>query len=172
MLAWIVGAVLLLWLICSAVNQFSLKWFSKHVTQYDHFMLLPRWTFFAPNPGCTDYRLLYRNYDEDERPSEWCEVPVVRRRSLLDALWNPDKRRSKGIYDLVQSLMQIRRDIDEPAVLMTSIPYVALAHFIDQLPRDENVQRRQFIIVQTHGIYAHAGPDVLITSGVHLVSQC
>jgi len=167
MLAVIIGTVLVVWLLLSILNQFSFPFFKNAVAQYDRWLLLPKWTFFAPNPGCTDYRLLYRDFNDREQPSQWREVPMVRKRAWADAIWNPDKRLSKGLFDLAQSLMIIRQDYDNPAVLMTSIPYVALAHYVEWLPRDQPVKSRQFMIVQTHGIFASSGPDVLMHSGVH-----
>lgn len=122
----IVGAVLLFWLVLSAINQFSFAFFNKLVARYDHVMLMPRYTFFAPNPGSTDYRFLVRDYHGEDKPCPWQEIPIVRKRSLRDAFWNPDKRRSKGLFDLVQSLIMIHREYEDPAVLMTSIPYIAL----------------------------------------------
>jgi hypothetical protein len=170
-MAIVIGIGLLLWLILSAIHQFSFDCINKLVGRYDRFMLMPRYTFFAPNPGSTDYRLLIRDFRSENEPSAWQEIPLVRKRSLLDAFWNPDKRRSKGLFDLAQSLMQVRRESENPSVLMTSVPYIALLHFIDRLPREGTVRQRQFMVVQTYGIYPQSGPEVLITSGVHNVSH-
>jgi len=169
MFAGLIGVLLLAWFLLSILNQFSFAFMAKFAAGYDRWLLLPRWTFFAPNPGCTDYRLLYRDFDDREQASEWSEVPLVRRRGHWDAIWNPDKRRSKGLFDLAQSLLILRHEHDNPAVAMTSIPYVALAHYVDCLPRGPGVKYRQFIIVQTHGIFADAGPELLMHSGVHRV---
>jgi len=169
MLAVIIGALLFICFLFSILNQFSFPFFRRAIAQHDRFMLLPKWTFFAPNPGCTDYRLLYRDYDEDEQPSKWEEVMSVRRRSWSDAIWNPDKRSSKGLFDLGQALLIISQEINDPRVLMTTVPYIALAHYIDSLPHQSSVKYRQFVIVQTHGIFTESAPDVLISSGMHRV---
>jgi len=167
MLAGFIGFFLIVWLFLSVLNQFSFP-FMNAVTQYDRWALLPRWTFFAPNPGCTDFRLVYRTFDAQDQPSPWREVSMVRERALLDAIWNPDKRRSKALVDLTQALLLARRKCDEPAVLMTSFSYVAIAHYIDRLPRlQESAQSWQFLVLQTHGIFAESTPDILIRSGVH-----
>lgn len=168
MFGWIIGTVLLTLLLLSALNQFSFS-FMKKVAEYDRWLLLPQWTFFAPNPGCTDYRLLYRDLDEQKQPFEWREIPLVRRRSYWDGVWNPDKRRSKCLFDLTQTVVIIRQEYDNPAVTMTSIPYLALAHYVDREPLQPGAKFRQFIVVQTHGIFTEAGPEPLLRSEVHSV---
>src|SRR5690348_12432463 len=52
------------WFILSILNQFGFAWFDK-ITRHDHFSLLPLWTFFAPNPGQSDYHLIYRDRKTD-----------------------------------------------------------------------------------------------------------
>jgi len=169
MLAGIIGSVLVVWLVLSILNQFSFSFFRRAIAQHDKCLLLPKWTFFAPKPGCTDLRLLYRDFDEREQPSVWMEVRTVRRRALSDAIWHPDKRLSKGLFDLGQSLMLIREEYDNPTVLMTSVPYVALARYVECLPRDASVKYRQFMLAETHGIFVSAGPNLLMRSGIHNV---
>ena len=141
----------------------------KKVAEYDRWLLLPQWTFFAPNPGCTDYRLLYRDLDEQKQPFEWREIPLVRRRSYWDGVWNPDKRRSKCLFDLTQTVVIIRQEYDNPAATMISIPYLALAHYVDREPAHPGAKFRQFMVVQTHGIFTETGPEPLLRSEIHSV---
>jgi hypothetical protein len=168
MLAFVIGTVLGLWLLLSILNQFPLP-FMRAIATYDRWFLLPVWTFFAPNPGSTDYRLVYRDFDRDETPSPWIEIPLVRRRAPLDAVWHPDKRRSKGIFDLGQHLLVLRHTYGDSAAIAATFPYVALLHYVDRLPRDGDVRYRQFMLVQTHGQYAGADPDILLRSEIHSV---
>jgi hypothetical protein len=156
--------------VLSIFNQFSFRFLSR-LALYDKFLLLPKWTFFAPNPGCEDYRLLYRDFDATEQPSTWQEVCTVRKRTWSDAFWNPNKRLSKALFDLTQSLSIIRKSCDKPAILMTSIPYVALVHYINCLPRGQSVKYRQFMVVQSHGIFADSPPEMLIQSEIHSVAH-
>jgi hypothetical protein len=169
MLAELIGLFLTVWLLLSILNQFSFS-FIKKITQHDKCALLPRWTFFAPNPGCTDFRLVYRTFDEQELPSAWKEVCMVRERAWSDAIWNPDKRLLKAVVDLAQALLAIRRTYDDPTVLITSFPYVVLAHYLDCQPRlDPSAKSWQFMVIQTHGVFTESSPDLLIRSKVHNV---
>lgn len=165
----IIAGLLLVWLLFSFLNQFDFAFFKKSIAAHDRCFLLPRYTFFAPNPGCTDYRLLYRDFASDDQPSGWKEILIVRKRSWVDAVWNPEKRLSKGLFDLSQALLMVRREFEDPAVLMTSVPYVALAHYVDCLPREQSVKYRQFMVAQSHGYFAETAPETLVISGVHNV---
>ena len=171
MLEACLGVLVTVWLMLTAVHQFQFPWMQRGVIRFDRFMLLPTWTFFAPNPGSTDFRLVYRNIDHQDRLSAWEEVPLVRTRHWRDALWNPEKRLSKGLFDLAQTLMTIRRMYESPDVAMTSLPYVAIVRFVESLPRSPSVRCRQFMVLQTHGMLnPHQEPEVLVRSAVHRVA--
>src|SRR6516165_3344166 len=57
--------------------------------------IIPLWTFFAPNPGMTDYHLMWRDRYADHSCSPWHEV-VAPSASWLKAIWNPHKRSRKA----------------------------------------------------------------------------
>jgi hypothetical protein len=172
MLAEIIGLFLIVWLLLSVLNQFSFSFFET-VAQHDKWALLPRWTFFAPNPGCTDFRVVYRTFDELDQPSAWREVPMVRKRVWSDAIWCPDKRAAKALIDLTMAFRFVRRKFDDPTMLITTIPYIALVHYLDRLLHfDQSAKSWQFMIIQTHGIITESGPDIpdiLVRSQVHHV---
>jgi len=72
--------------------------------QRDWLSVIPAWNFFAPNPGTTDYHLLYRDKLESDDLSVWREIPIEKEPSLLKAIWNPHKRKSKVLSDVVSSV--------------------------------------------------------------------
>jgi hypothetical protein len=172
MLEGLVGAALLVWLLLSVLNQFSVTAWKEVVARHDLCMLLPVWTFFAPNPGSKDYRLLIRGYEADDQlPSTWKEIPLVRKRTLRDCLFNSEKRFLKGLFDLVQSLVTVRQSHRDLTAVVTSLPYVAILNFVAGLEKPETVRYIQFIIVQTDGFFAECGPEVLLRSRVHSVCE-
>src|ERR1700686_2969061 len=60
------------------------------------FWLIPVWTFFAPNPGMTDYYLLYRDRLPDGSFDNWRKVELKNSpNGFRVALWNPTKRKHK-----------------------------------------------------------------------------
>lgn len=72
----IIGLILMGWLAASILNQFRFSWFQRF-RQYDSFSLLPIWSFFAPNPGQSDYHLVFRDRQHDGSHSEWSEIEIT-----------------------------------------------------------------------------------------------
>src|ERR1051326_1455357 len=93
---WSVIAVLVIWFILSVLNQLKWKWFEL-IRQFDYFSLLPFWTFFAPNPGQTDYHLTFRDKLADGLMTEWKEIEIGAPRYWYCFIWNPEKRSKKVI---------------------------------------------------------------------------
>src|ERR1700761_7210103 len=92
-----------LWIVLTCVNQFNGA-FPDWIRRYDRFRLLSRWTFFAPHPGMNDYHIVARDIGEDGKPcTEWFEISLPSR-TVLGAVWNPQKRQRKVLCDYVRSL--------------------------------------------------------------------
>lgn len=151
------------WALLSTFGQFRGRVVSR-IRGMDPFSLIPRWTFFAPNPGTTDYHLLHRDQYVDGSLGEFQEDPLGNTRSLLHALWNPGKLPSKALTDAVQILPRLADDVTVPG-LRTTLPYLALLNYVSELNRSPLVTGRQFVIVQTLG-YLH-GP----AAGATFVSE-
>lgn len=158
-------------LIASALYQFKFKWMLP-IIQRDVFHLLPKFTFFAPNPGHTDYHLLYRDSLADTTLTEWIEVPLAQERTLLAAFWNPQKRFSKSTLDLTQALITSgSKSVEDDNALILSIPYLLLLNYVTSLARPSMSRARQFVIFQSHGFFPTKEPDLLIRSGLHELDQ-
>lgn len=154
----LVGSVLLAWLAVTAVSQIPGR------ALRDPLGLVPRWTFFAPNPGEFDYHLLFRDFDDAELPvTPWREIRAPARRSLLSALWNPEKRYRKGVIDCCQSCVPSR---GRNGTVRTSVPYLALLNVVMAEPRVHGAHARAFVVVATKS-FAASPADVLIRSDVH-----
>jgi hypothetical protein len=118
--------LLALWLLLTIANQFNARWL-RYVRGFDLMMLIPRWTFFAPNPGLSDFHLSYRIVDADGRVSAWEEIDGISQRSLRAAVWNPDKRVTKAVIEMASVLVPLCRH--HPARVADSVPYrCALNH--------------------------------------------
>lgn len=166
MIAIGVALVLGVWLLLSAVVQFQGRRIDA-IHRFDPFRLLPKWTFFAPNPGSTDYHLVYRDFTGDAA-TPWRELPVIVPNSGWRWLWNPRKRVSKALTDCTQNILDIGREPEiKPDVLPFALPYIAVLNAVASLPASEDVEARQFAIVETEGYVADGPPQVLIASAVH-----
>lgn len=162
MLASALATILTIWFVLSALNQIDP--ISTRLAPYDPLGLLPRWTFFAPHPGIYDYHLLYRECASVETPlgtpamveaaktlvGPWMQVPDLCPGSSRFMLWNPQRRVTKTITDIVAGLTLLRLTYPKlgDGVQYTSY-YWLLLHLIQRPSRREG--QRQFALIQSHG---------------------
>ena len=163
-----IGIVLSIWFVLSILNQFSFRWF-EFIQQFDRLGLLPIWTFFAPNPGQTDYHMIYRNMYADGSCSEWAEVEIPTRNGLVASVWNPDKRIVKAIDDAVAGLIQLMREKGERSEFLLSFSYLFLLNFVSAVNKDNDAASRQFAIVETRGLNRTETPSLLFVSEFHAI---
>jgi hypothetical protein len=162
----IAGAlVFAIWLVLSVFNQLKVS-LNDRVRRWDVGHLVPRWTFFAPNPGTADYHLVYRDFDAASQPcSPWHEVHMPLR-SRLSLIWNPQKRARKVLVDMAQSLSSLA--VDNNAAATFSIPYLALLQLtLHHSQPAANAHARQFGIAQTYGPEQDSEPVFLYRSATH-----
>lgn len=160
-----------IWFVFSVINQFDPQWFNK-IRAYDHLSMIPKWTFFAPNPGSTDYHLYYRDITHDGEILGWNILITPGDRSLLNALWNPEKRVKKAQADMVRSLIRLPDEIkDNIYVIYFTLPYLLLLNTVTNVPCEPTVKSRQFMVVETFGFHTTFKPRLLIQSGVHDVRK-
>jgi hypothetical protein len=122
-LSTVAVALLGLWVVLTIANQFNFRWM-RHIKALDFMLLIPRWTFFAPNPSLTDFHLSYRTIAADGTASEWEEIDLIAKRTLLSAVWNPDKRVTKAVIEAVAFLVPLSRRF--PDLVLDSPPYRCL----------------------------------------------
>ncbi|MEP0262705.1 hypothetical protein [Dokdonia sp.] len=156
------------WLLASAICQFNILRLETFFRRMDYFSLLPRWSFFAPNPGVTDYHLLYRDKDKENECGRWKELPIASKRTLLGAIWNPKKRSKKALSDAVQTIVR-SSDKLKASEFKTSICYIALVNFISSFPRKEDGNTTQFMIMESYGHFPDKGPKMLFRSEFHKI---
>lgn len=165
----VVTSLLGMWLAASVLYQFRFGWMLR-LTRFDVVHILPKWTFFAPNPGCTDYHLLYRD-SVDDILTEWIELPLVQERSVLAALWNPRKRVCKCLLDLTQVLVtSYSASPEQEKAIVLSLPYLLILNYVSSLESSTRSKARQFMILQSHGFFPANEPDLLVRSSLHDLS--
>ena len=166
-----VAAVLATWLVGSIVNQFRFAWFQR-IAERDSFALLPLWTFFAPNPGQSDYHVVYRDRHADGSMTDWREIDITEPRRWYSFLWNPEKRSKKVLSDIVASLVDtIGTQPDLGNAIMLTLPYLLLLNVISQLDTTPDVTHRQFVIVETFGFNPTDKPRVILRSDFHALTS-
>ncbi len=114
-----------LWLVLTIANQFNFRWM-RWVRAIDFMLLLPRWTFFAPDPGLSDFHLSYRTIAADGTVSDWEEIDLIAQRTLRAAVWHPEKRVTKAVIEAVAFLAPLSRN--DPDLVPGSPPYRCLVN--------------------------------------------
>jgi hypothetical protein len=145
----IASVVAALWFGATAISQFR-NGVGRWIKAHDPFALVPMWTFFAPNPGTRDLRLLWRDRLVDGTLAPWHEL-LPPDTGFRRALWNPWKRQRKAVFDAGQLVAQIAAQSgDDPLVLVT-FPFVMLLAAVSAMPASALSLARQFVIVDTAG---------------------
>ena len=165
---FVVGAFIT-WFALTVANQFDYPWVQA-LKAYDFFDLLPKWTFFAPNPGTSDYHLLYRGMDVAGGLSPFKEISLLSRKHLVAAFWNPGQRRKKVLSDLVMDLHRLcwSDSVDENNI-KTTLSYVAILNFLTSIPKQAHIKSVQFAILTSEGFEGSDNPKLVICSEFHNV---
>jgi hypothetical protein len=167
--AAILVAVFVLWFALSAIGQFDWR-VTRWLRGHDYFSLIPRWTFFAPRPGRTDYHLMVQVFHGDV-PQPWREQPLADRRTWLGALWNPEKRHRKALSDLVRGVTRAMAEIDRATrwQVQYTVPYIAILNYLSAAAAGEGASHVRFMILECEGFYFEREPWPVFLSARHAV---
>jgi hypothetical protein len=143
---------------------------SRITTRFDRFTLIPKWSFFTPDPGASNYHFVYRSRDKETSFSPWLELNLSPR-GILFPLWNPRKRYRESMIELFQllALSSINFSADR---LQFTAPYIILLgvarkHLGGSL---SSQAAYQFALVETRGPSGASVPLVRFYSLTHPVS--
>jgi hypothetical protein len=135
--------------------------------------LIPRWSFFAPNPRDNDTHLVFRRGTSRDEISVWSEALVVTPLGRWSFIWNPLHREKKAYCDHVMLLMQQwtalhqKYSIEEcEKLIQVSYSYLMFLNVVSHLARLANASVVQFALVNTNG--PHEGYALpIFVSAVH-----
>jgi hypothetical protein len=121
----------------------------SRVKAWDPCYYLPTWTFFAPDPGVTDARLLWRERLVDGTVGPWHEA-VPPATGLWRAVWNPTKRSRKVVFDWGRGLER-RADPPDSEMFVLSHSYLMILQHLTGLSASPLGVARQFAVIKTQG---------------------
>jgi hypothetical protein len=131
----------------------------------DWLMLIPTWKFFAPLPGQSDFNVLYQDKYADGTLTQWTEITAGARRRWWAAVWNPDKRANKALFDIVQELaavLQGRTHVPE-----FTLSYLSLLNHVARIPRSTSPPFTRFMLMTSQGNAEPPDPELLFMSRFH-----
>jgi hypothetical protein len=165
--AIIVVIIYVIWGAATVANQFH-SWSPTWLRAVDIFGLIPIWTFFAPNPGMTDYYLLYRDRLPDGSFDNWRKVDLKQSENGFRlALWNPTKRKHKALTDMVSLLITLAQHRSGEELIVT-VPYILILNFITLRPHSLGTNGTQFMVLEHSGFSGEPERNrVLMMSAIH-----
>lgn len=130
---------------------YQIKKLQPSVQKIDKFNLLPNYSFFAPRPLSTDYRIAFTVNSKENK--EWVEVPMYKDFNVFRFIWNPFKYYNKGFIDSCQFLLQEYQALDEKKFIQISLYYLNFLTIISKVikPKEENQQIR-YVLMNSNGI--------------------
>lgn len=138
--------------------------------QFDRFTLVPKWSFFTPDPGASNYHFVYRSRNDESSVSPWLELNLSPR-GMRFAIWNPRKRYREGMIELFQLLALFSLNNSAERLQFTA-PYVILLNIARTRLEGSLASHAfyQFALVETRGPSGASVPRVRFYSLTHPVS--
>jgi hypothetical protein len=159
----------LLWGTLTVINQFEYSWV-QNIRKLDFFYLVPRWTFFAPNPGTFDYHIVYRFRDLNNSITNFKEIDLQREKRFSTGLWNPQRRIGKAVLDVGMELENLGiKSHANPENIQLSLSYLILLNFVKQHSDNTNFHYVQFVILKSYGYFDKNKPILILCSAFHRI---
>lgn len=163
------------WFALSIAGQFQTP-STDAIRRFDVFQLLPIWTFFAPNPGNSDYHVIMRDRLPDYALTAWRDAMPIPPQTAITWLWNPGKRRQKVLIDAVSSVAEMCAPNGDRALspetlrraLLISSPYLVLLNMVlNCVTHAPDATASQFAVVERRGFGVEVQPTLLFRSPFH-----
>jgi hypothetical protein len=159
---------------------FQVPRYSLKMSRYDPLGLLPKWTFFAPNPGIHDYHIVRRiaanAFESSEAPAphevaSWQNIRPLGDTQSIPFLWNPDRRIKKTLSDATNSIISVLRRSKNGGDF---VPYTPAYFLITHLAQRDAVPgtRVEWAIVRSHGFVGDRAVSPVFVSNLPLPDVC
>ena len=159
----VAGGIFGAWAIATILS--SAGYVRDRVRALDVLGVVPEWRFFGPNPGRSDFHLLYRDGLATGELTGWIEVPLILPRPWHAFAFNPDRRPAKALMDLAVDLSRRAAAGGEPIV--ASMPYLTFLQLVSARPSTELSTHRQFLVLLASADTDDAEPELLFSSELH-----
>ena len=148
LLDWIIVVVLAVYLLVTLA--YHLDPGDWVIRKLDYFSLVPKWTFFAPQPATRNLFLLYRDEYPDGNLGSWAVLYGMEHyRSSWSFIWNPAKRLRKTLFDLLVTLLSESGATEENrAKIKMSISYLLILNHIAGFSRSNDAVATQFLVME------------------------
>jgi hypothetical protein len=122
----VIAVLYVSWLLLTVLANTGLL---NRISRYDYLGVIPNWKFFAPTPAVDDYLLFVRYQLDDRSYSNWLEISPKCARTFWHIVWNPEKRTTKALFDIITELTFVVNHVDDPTQVVLSVPYLQLLNY-------------------------------------------
>jgi hypothetical protein len=132
-------------------------------SRWDVLHICPNFAFFSRLP-IVHYHILIRDHLLDHEFAAW-RLIVLPKRSIMNTLWNPGRRRRFGIEDACRSLItHLREELEmgkggDPVCLA----FLCLLNYAAAQPRSPFVCARQFMIATVPSLGARGSTPIFVS---------
>lgn len=165
----LIGIFYIAWVLLTVAAQPFLAT-QRKIRRFDLFRMIPVWTFFAPDPGTSDYHLLSRTRCVDGTITPFREIPLGSRRKIGHLFFNPTQRLQKALSDHARAIaMHISTDLTETnqANIRLTVSYISLLHYCIGLGSEPGSCTVQFMILESFGHLELEDPQLVLNSEFH-----
>ncbi|MGW5053719.1 hypothetical protein [Actinokineospora sp. NPDC004072] len=125
---------------------------------------IANWRFFAPEPAQHDLHVLHRVLGVDGVTSPWTLTAEIPERRWRQAVWFPDRRGDKALFDVCHELLQY---VGRPETKITgTAAYKIVVDSVERRVRTDHATAKgfQFVIARSAGYDEEPDPDYLLVS--------
>lgn len=131
----------------SSVLENSPDSYNQELRKYAFGWTIPKWRFFAPNPGVQNVHLLIRETIPGQPAERWRDITPISSHTLLSVAWNPKSRGPKALFDAMQQLTLFQANNALFSWVATSEPYNLVSLAARKHTSEDRRSRYQFMIL-------------------------
>lgn len=163
-----------IWFVATVAGQKLWRAEGRHSWWDRAHLVLPDWRFFAPDPGVYDHHILIRTCSAGGHLGTWQEITEVVERRPIHAVWHPEHREEKALFDVCAELFRFierhRKEGTNPQELaqrvQLSVAYLTLLNFASGRAREMDGTDIQFMVALSGG-HDKESPEIVFVSERH-----
>ncbi|WP_158692713.1 hypothetical protein [Streptomyces roseochromogenus] len=154
------------WLVATFLSQHPNRVFDRLRSLGFIGSLIPNWRFFAPTPARHDFHILYRTLTTSGEQSEWKQASSITPRSWSHAIWFPNRRAEKAVFDICHNLLAASGNEIDPT---ERVEFGLLRGFVVRSIKENDpvwsqLSGFQILIVKYSGYDTSQTPEYLLAS--------
>jgi hypothetical protein len=158
---WLLGILAMqINIVCGLAAGRNLRWLTFW-SRWDVLHICPNFAFFSRLP-IVHYHILIRDQLLDHEFAAW-RLIVLPKRSIINAFWNPGRRRRFGIEDACRSLITHLSKELEKGGDPVCLAFLCLLNYAAAQPRSPFARARQFMIATVPSLGTKGSTPIFVS---------